>query len=200
MTARRSDRTLTQARPPFTGLPKVPEISDTEGLPLPLPGPRYGALTLTEVGSAETSKSYITNIPHPSSETTARHVDNIRHIRQQLQLERADTCTAHKGSNSKRSPNALVPTDARPALLDSKTPNTPSLPNMRTISETSPRMKGSMCGCSPDALAPMTGTMPAYPNSKKPNAQGAWSKVRSSVTCRVESTDFTIIAFSVTQV
>ena len=96
---------LAQAQPPFVGVPDLPpsEIPDTEA-PLPVPGRRYGAPTPSQLDLPEQAESVIASIRRASTESAARHADDIRDIVQgereemakQLQLERDDSRAAHE--------------------------------------------------------------------------------------------------------
>ena len=89
-----------------TGVHIVPasETAESDVPPLPVPGPGYGAPTFTELGVPEQAESVIASIRRASSESAARHADDIRDIVQgereemakQLQLERDDARAANE--------------------------------------------------------------------------------------------------------
>jgi hypothetical protein len=90
---------------PFAGVPPLPgtEIPETEGA-LPVPGPMFGVPTPSALGVPEQAESVIATIRRASSESAARHADDIRDIVQgereemakQLQLERDEARAAHE--------------------------------------------------------------------------------------------------------
>ena len=89
-----------------TGVHIVPSSGTAESdvPPLPVPGPGYGAPTFTDLGVPEQAESVIASIRRASSESAARHADDIRDIVQgereemakQLQLERDDARAANE--------------------------------------------------------------------------------------------------------
>lgn len=94
---------LAQGQPPPGGVPTAPvtDIPETEASPLPVPGPRFGAPTPSEIemlGVPEQAESVIASIRRASTESAARHADDIRDIvhgereemARQLQLEREE--------------------------------------------------------------------------------------------------------------
>jgi hypothetical protein len=80
------------------------ETPETDVPPLPVPGPGYGAPTLTELGVPEQAESVIASIRRASSESAARHADDIRDIvhgereemAKQIQQERDDARNANE--------------------------------------------------------------------------------------------------------
>jgi len=96
----------TLAQVPHAAIPGVPvtEISES-GAPLPVPGPRFGAPTPSEMlGVPEQAESVIASIRRASTESAARHAEDIREIvhgereemAKQIQLERDEARAAHE--------------------------------------------------------------------------------------------------------
>jgi hypothetical protein len=93
--------TRAQGQPP-AGFPGAP-ATDTEA-PLPVPGPRFGGPTSSELGVPEQAESVIASIRRASTESAARHADDIRDIvhgereemARQLQLEREEARAARE--------------------------------------------------------------------------------------------------------
>ena len=85
-------------------VPSSDETAESDVPPLPVPGPGYGAPTLTELGVPEQAESVLTSIRRAFSESAVRHADDIKDIVQaereemakQLQLERDDARAANE--------------------------------------------------------------------------------------------------------
>ena len=91
--------TLARGQPGFPGAPGT----ETEA-PLPVPGPKFGGPTPSELGVPEQAESAIASIRRASAESAARHADDIRDIvhgereemARQLQLEREEARAARE--------------------------------------------------------------------------------------------------------